>query len=52
MLASALAVGGLASAACEPAAVPILPRGAGDIGIFEGTGPCAIQTSVQGAFTL
>jgi hypothetical protein len=52
LMASVLAVAGILSAACEPAAVPVLPRGAGDIGIFEGTGPCAIQTSVMGAFTL
>ena len=52
-MASVLAVAGLASSACDPnAAIPILPPGAGDIGIFEGTGKCAVRTMQSGAFSL
>jgi hypothetical protein len=52
-MASALAVAGLASSACDPAAaIPVLARGNGDIGIFEGTGNCAVRTMQSGAFSL
>jgi hypothetical protein len=52
-MASALAVAALVSSACDPnAAIPVLARGAGDIGIFEGTGNCAVRTMQSGAFSL
>ena len=47
VLASALVVGAIGNAACEPA-----PPAAGDIGIFERTGRCTVQMSPRGAFTL
>ena len=53
LMASALAVAALVSSACDPnAAIPVLARGAGDIGIFEGPGNCAVRTMQSGAFSL
>jgi hypothetical protein len=50
LLASALVVSAIGSAACEMPAPP--GGGGGDIGIFEANGRCTVASRAQGAFTL